>query len=184
MWAGQLFGSDGDILLYSFGGLAIGSNNLNRRWQRIIVSLSGPGVQFLLWGFMYWMRTYIVQEKIVEWPRLVIFAWGTMEWINLFWPLFNLLPIWPLDGGMVTREICEWVSPTNGTRASLGISMVAAGVVAVNGLLAMNNQSHIPYLPSSGLYTVLFFAILVFESYQLLKLYRNPWDDDRQPWER
>jgi stage IV sporulation protein FB len=184
VWAGHVFGSDGDILLYSFGGLAIGSNNLSRRWQRVIVSLSGPAVQLLLYGFMVWARKYIVGEKIDDWPEHLFLGWMMMESINLTWPLLNLLPVWPLDGGMVMREFCEWLSPQAGTRVSLGISMIAAGFLAINTLLYVNRQSHVPYLHGFGMYTVLFFAMLVFESYQLLKLYRNPWDDDRQPWER
>ncbi len=184
VWAGHIFGTEGDILLYSFGGLAIGSNNLNRRWQRVIVSLSGPAVQLLLWGFMVCIRNYVVRENIDNWPDYLEFAWNKMERINLIWPLMNLVPVWPLDGGMVMREFCEWISPREGTRVSLGISMASAGFLAVNTLLFINRQAHVPYLHGYGMYTVLFLAMLVFESYQLLKLYRNPWDDDRQPWER
>ena len=47
---GRLFGSDGYIVLYSFGGVAVGSNDLRRRWQRILVTLAGPLVQLLLFG--------------------------------------------------------------------------------------------------------------------------------------
>ena len=37
---GRVFGSNGHILLYSFGGLAIGSNNLRQRTHRILVLLA------------------------------------------------------------------------------------------------------------------------------------------------
>src|SRR5690606_15236505 len=40
--AGRIFGSPGNIVLYSFGGLAIGSYQYARAWQRIIISLAGP----------------------------------------------------------------------------------------------------------------------------------------------
>ena len=39
---GRLFGSQGHILLYSFGGLAIGSTDLRHRWQRLPQG-RGPG---------------------------------------------------------------------------------------------------------------------------------------------
>src|SRR6187401_2581712 len=48
IWAGRMFGTHGDILLYSFGGLAIGSSDLRKRWQRIVVYLAGPAIQFML----------------------------------------------------------------------------------------------------------------------------------------
>src|SRR5690349_5678678 len=47
VWMGQAFGSDGHIVLYSFGGLAIGSNQLEARWQRILVSFGGPLAGFV-----------------------------------------------------------------------------------------------------------------------------------------
>ena len=47
---GRLFGSHGYIVLYSMGGLAVGSNHLDRRWQRIAVSFAGPFAEFLLLG--------------------------------------------------------------------------------------------------------------------------------------
>lgn len=183
VWAGQAFGANGDILLYSFGGLAIGSNALDQRWQRVIVSLAGPGVQLVLYGVMWWLTNYVVQDRILDWPRHLAMAWGMLLFINLIWALFNLLPVWPLDGGMVCRELCESLSPQSGLRWSLVISMAAAVILAGNSLLAMNNQPHIPYLPAGGMYTILLFAMLAFESYQLLQVHTSPWDDRRQPWE-
>ncbi len=47
---GRVFGSDGYILLYSFGGLAFNSNNVRHRWQRVCVSFAGPLAQFVLFG--------------------------------------------------------------------------------------------------------------------------------------
>src|SRR5437879_6589053 len=49
---GQLCGSHGHIVLYAFGGLAIGSNQLADRWQRIAVCFAGPLAQFLLLGLV------------------------------------------------------------------------------------------------------------------------------------
>jgi stage IV sporulation protein FB len=184
VWAGHLFGSEGDILLYSFGGLAIGASDQKQRWQRVIVYLSGPGVQLVLYGVLVGLRLYVIQDRIFDWPKHLFIIWAMLEQINLIWPLFNLLPVWPLDGGKISREFCEWLSPREGTRVSLGVSIAAAGFMAINSLLAMNKQPHVPYIPTGGLYMVLLFGMLAFESYQLLHLYRKPWDDDRQPWER
>src|SRR5205814_6565389 len=50
---GKLFGADGYIVLYSFGGLAIGSRDVPRRWQRIAVSFAGPGVQLALYEILW-----------------------------------------------------------------------------------------------------------------------------------
>ena len=49
VWMGQVFGARGHIILYGFGGLAVGSNHLERRWQRIAVCFAGPLAGF---GFL------------------------------------------------------------------------------------------------------------------------------------
>src|SRR5438105_4403978 len=129
--AGRIFGADGYIVLYSFGGLAVGSNQVNERWQRIIVSLAGPGIQLLAFAALWAGLKYGFQGTIRNWPRLALRAYGMLMNINLIWPLFNLLPVWPLDGGMVSREICEGASRREGTKVSLMISIVTAGFIAV-----------------------------------------------------
>ena len=98
--AGRMFGADGRILLYSFGGLAIGSSSLRQRWQRIVVYLAGPAVQLLLAGAVYVLAFYVLPGRI---PRgqarnVVMLLFMLLE-INVFWGVFNLLPITPLDGG-------------------------------------------------------------------------------------
>src|SRR5262249_1029048 len=52
VWAGMCFGRRSHIVLYLFGGLAIGASEVRRSWQRIIVSLAGPGAQLALCGVL------------------------------------------------------------------------------------------------------------------------------------
>ena len=187
IWMGRAFGSDGYIVLYSFGGLAVGSNDVRSRWQRILVSLAGPAIQLALWGAMFG-AIYLVGWKWVHaQPELAQFFIIEMLFINLFWPLLNLLPIWPLDGGQICREVCKIFSPRGGLQASLVVSVGVAGLLAVNGLLAMNGRGFLPYVPA-GRYTVFLFGMLAIESFMLLQQSNAPWrceaPDDRAPWER
>jgi Zn-dependent protease len=117
------------------------------------------------------------------------FAWCvlfSLLQINLYWPLLNLLPIFPLDGGQIAREICQAVSPGGGTAFSLGLSMVTAAVLAVHMLLG--DRSPIPYLPRGGTYGAVLFAYLGVSSFQALVIEnerRRRWHtDDDLPWER
>ncbi len=57
-----------------------------------------------------------------------------MLFINIFWGLVNLLPIYPLDGGQITREIVKMINPYDGVRISLWISLVTAAGVAILGI--------------------------------------------------
>lgn len=180
VWAGKAFGSDASIVLYSFGGLAVGASDQRQRWQRIVVYLAGPGIQLALWGALY----YAVQKMTADPPEWIGHAILMMLAINWYWPILNLLPVWPLDGGRVTREICTFAS-RNGVRVSLGISVAVAGFLAAHAFLATGDR-YIPHLPR-GTFIGIMFALLAFESYQLLAQtrimhYEPP--DDRLPWER
>jgi len=192
IWMGKIFGTDGYIVLYSFGGLAVGSNDLRERWQRILVSLAGPAIQIALWGLIVLGEKSLSAEQTARMPMGVALTIRILKDINLYWPLLNLLPVWPLDGGMICRELCLSVSRREGLRVSLMISVGVAALLAVNSLYAWNHHGDgfIPYIPGGGLFTLILFASLAAESFQLLALVRQaqPWHyeepDDRLPWER
>jgi len=179
---GRLFGSSGHIVLYSLGGLAIGSSSLPNRWQRIAVYLAGPVAGFLFCGLVY--AAWMLPENPPVSP-LARAAVGFLLWINLGWGIMNLLPIWPLDGGRVSRELCEWLDPARGTRTAYGISMVVAGLLAVNAALITMKRpipalEHVPFLKDlHGWYIVLLFGLFAFDSYQ-----RFQQESSRRPWDR
>lgn len=187
---GLLFGSRGHIVLYSFGGLAIGSSALRSRWQRIAVYFAGPLAGFLLCGLVYWAKTAMDPDSM---NPLFASAIRYLILINLFWGALNLLPIWPLDGGQISRDLLDGLIKSNGIRASLGISLVVAGLLAFIALVNTYSPktlalvTMIPYLRwFGGLYMVLLFACLAFNSYQALQIEgrRRPWDHDGDSWDR
>jgi Zn-dependent protease len=161
--------------MYSFGGLAIGSSALNNRWQRIAVYLTGPAAGFLLYGLVLLLQSSGDMKQTTPLLRGVLFQ---LEFINLWWGLLNLLPIWPLDGGQVSRDFLGWLIPGQGVRASLGISIVVAGLLAVNSFLVSQGMTLLPYLEFGSVYLAIFFAIMAFNSFQLLQAEANrpPWD--------
>jgi Zn-dependent protease len=186
---GRLFGSRGDIVLYSFGGLAVGSSNLPRRWQRVAVLLAGPGAGFLVFGLVVLLQDYAVPhlDPELNLPLLWI-ALGMLWSMNLVWGLLNLVPIWPLDGGQVSREVLSALIPGRGLQLSLGISFLLAALLAIHSLLAANERPLIPFLPIGGGYAAILFGLLAFQSFQLLqqvkadRRYRH--HDEGTPWER
>ncbi len=188
VWMGQLFGSRGHIVLYSFGGLAIGSNQLSRRWQRILVSLAGPGIQLLLFGGLWGLAIFLPAEAgPFSWGPYAQEVFLDLLQINLFWPLFNLLPVFPLDGGQVSREVCQAVSPQRGGAFAMGLSMVVAAAIALHAFLGERSPLHLP-IPT-GQYTAILFALLAVTSFQAMQMenerlrYLEP-VDDHLPWER
>jgi Zn-dependent protease len=213
VWMWQAFGVRSHILLHSMGGLAIPSTGTTtKRWQHILVSAAGPGIQLLLFavlvallylgvlpfpdvmfrrvgGFLSWLG---VKPQEVGWelsPPLGLLLAVTLE-VNLFWPLLNLLPIWPLDGGQITREACAMASPQKGVLTALWISLVVSGVLAVNALVGMKGglgKPFIPYAPG-GMWIAILFAIFAVGSWQAIQIeqqnQRGSGYDDQLPWER
>lgn len=204
VWMGRLFGSHGHIVLYSFGGLAIGSNQLARRWQRILVLSAGPGIQFAFLGLIWLskdrMASFIPEGSWKSAARI----WLMLFEINLLWPLLNLLPIWPLDGGQIVRESCQGLLRERGTAVSLGISMVVSGFLAVHELMASRGHPllrlpfghkgtldislcrgeffvHFPLLSSGDMFLAFFFAMFCISSFSALQAEnerRRHWDHD------
>lgn len=205
VWMGQAFGSHGHIVLYGFGGLAIGSNRLHRRWQRIAVCFAGPLAGFVFLGLLFvvlWfadpdafplyvlmaeldlglpLNTFGALGRVLrEQPNPVVFALvSDLIFINLLWGLVNLLPVWPLDGGQISRDVCEGLSPGPGLVHSLGISMAVAGLLAVHSILATTGRQLLP-LSFGDLYTAILFGILALQSFQLLQQAQaqRHWMDD------
>jgi stage IV sporulation protein FB len=178
----RLYGQPSQIVLHAMGGLTIPSQV---RWgdswanvsltsnQEIFISLAGPGAGFilaaviialslaaggslvltLLFGFIpFPVVTLPIASQIAN--SIVM----TFLWVNIFWGLINLLPVYPLDGGNVTRRMLLSADPWNGVRKSLWVSVVAGVIVAALGLVFIHN-----------LYLTLPFGLLAFQSYQALQ---------------
>jgi Zn-dependent protease len=189
------FGAGSHIVLWIFGGLAVPSNAVIGRWRRIVVSLAGPVAGFVLCGIVYGTH------RLTGWGRenglLVAQLYLWLVWVNLFWGIFNLLPVFPLDGGQVSRELCEAQWRGRGLQIALKISIVVAGAVAIYSLACWFETKNgggplldnLPWwVPRGGIYTAILFVMLAVQNYQFLQqfgrgvYYEGP--DDRVPWER
>ncbi|MCE9567836.1 MAG: site-2 protease family protein [Planctomycetes bacterium] len=189
------FGSDSHIVLWMFGGLAVPSSGISGRGRRILVSLAGPLAGFILCGVVY------ASHLATDWgsprnglPTAYLYLW--LVFVNLYWGIFNLLPVYPLDGGQVSRELCEGKWRGRGVVTSLKISIGTAATVAIYSLACeMERRSRnnifefLPdWFPRGSLYTALLFGLLAYQSYQLLQFHSRGYyyeaPDDRVPWEK
>lgn len=127
---------------------------------------------------------------------LLYFVYRQLIWVNLVWGLFNLLPVFPLDGGQVSRELCGMKWGPRGSRLSLQISFgTALAVVAYSLFCVLDDRvigagvvAQLPsWLPAGTVYTAILFGLLAYSSYELLGQTQwtdTHWDDDRPPWQR
>jgi stage IV sporulation protein FB len=181
VFASRCFGVNSHIVLWAFGGLAIPDSREPKRWQRIIVFAAGPGIQLLLWLGLYFLQPYImplVLDGTLPAGVYVIFLF--LMFINLYWALLNLVPIWPLDGGQISREVFTYFSRDNGIRLSLHLSMGISALLAIHAFLAHAKGGGIPYLPV-GIYSGVFFVMFFMTGLQALQMEnaRDNWHDRR-----
>ena len=136
---GRWFGSqDQYIILYSFGGLAVGiqcpqtlpahPGNVCRS-RRSVVAFGHRGSRRLRAILDRRAMETLARRRQMRLLAITLF----MLWeINLFWPILNLLPIWPLDGGQIAREFSQMMWREQGTSYALVLSGVLSAVLALH----------------------------------------------------
>jgi Zn-dependent protease len=186
------FGGRPRIVLYSLGGLAICEDCNRDTRSQILISLAGPIAGFIFAlvvllfmiiageGMAIALGNRILYESGntsgatgisilgvgIYWQHtaqpLLQAAVFNLLWINVLWGMVNLLPIYPLDGGQVSRELCQIGNPRAGIVLSLQISIAAAIGMALFGLIVWQS-----------VYTAFMFGFLAYSSFQILQAYRQ-----------
>jgi Zn-dependent protease len=182
---GRMCGQPGHIVLYSFGGVAIGHYHYVAPWQRIAIYLAGPGAGFLLLGLVSLFDHFMLDRIDPAWNMPYLrHAVLMLLFMNKFWSLLNLVPVFPLDGGQISREVCTIVSRRNGFRFSLGLSFLIAGLIAVYSLIA-KSRPDLPYPPFDPTFNIIMFALLAVQSFQMMSAVEQEqrrWERDQEPW--
>jgi Zn-dependent protease len=148
------------------------------------IAFAGPLIQLVLFGLLLLVGLWTMFQAPERNPSPILEAFYLdMLSINLLWPILNLLPIWPLDGGQISREFLGWLMPRQGVQLALGISLLVSGLLAVGCLF-----SHlIPFLPIGGMYTAILFGMLAVGSFMEMQRQadvRRHWDfPDEDRWE-
>lgn len=173
----RMYGIDSRIVLTLLCGLTIPTREAQNSWRRIFVSLAGPGAGFLLAAGIYSLRNSL---DPISTPKIILAFLLFLYWINLYWGILNLLPVWPLDGGQVAQELCMMLFGRHGRRIALEISLAFAGLMVAYSLACEfrwldNLLSQLPHwVPQGGMWTAILFGMLALQSYQLLQLEEQP----------
>ena len=180
----RYYGMNARIVLWHFGGIAIpesvssfvGFGSRTKPHAQIVISAAGPVAQLLLavaivigarlGGFrvntmINWVNsTFALTSEHLTTPSPPVQVLLTfLLWPSISWALLNLLPIYPLDGGQITRELCTLFSMSNGTRISLAVSFATAVGVAAYGF------------HRGDMFLAIMFGMLAYSSYQMLQRY-------------
>ena len=84
----------GIYLIPFMGGLALGDDKINTRWQDVVISIMGPTfglIMSLVCLIAYWVTGEMFFAGLASFNALL--------------NLFNLLPILPLDGGHILKSV-------------------------------------------------------------------------------
>ena len=155
-----LFGYPPRIMLYQFGGLAMFEPTHRYSTARaILISAAGPAFGFAL-GMAVIVVSLLVDPASIS--QFGSFAITQLIWVNIAWTCVNLLPVLPLDGGQICRDVCISASPRKGMTVALTISIVVAGLVGAG------------FLYISMTYAGLLFIFMAIQSYQELQ-HRRMW---------
>ncbi|MET3290404.1 stage IV sporulation protein FB [Brevibacillus fluminis] len=116
-----------EVQFLPFGGVAIMEDEAaSAPLDEIVIALAGPfmNIVMIFFSLLFWR-----------------FGWWTEEWTQFFmvsnWLIagFNLLPIWPLDGGRIVQAIlCFWLPFRMAALGTLGMSVLLAGILLGSGL--------------------------------------------------
>jgi Zn-dependent protease len=164
--AARSYGWHPDIVLHSFGGFARYSPGHGYTRKRAIwIAFAGPLAGFGLFAIVYcahlWLSEGLANQQ--PWAINLIssnagggiqFAIHNLEYINLFWGLVNLMPVFPLDGGKICFELCNGRGSYSGQTRAYQIGMMAAGLMALY------------FAQQSRLLPTLMFGSLAYQNYQ------------------
>jgi len=169
------------ITLHGMGGLTsyqpLGTYHTtgHSTFGQVSITAAGPAAGFLLAALVTVALRLSGHAVEVQWllnifpmPQpaelvgslaFTVFLWHLL-FISVVWGLVNLLPVYPLDGGQIAREVLLQVNSREGIRISLLLSLATAIGMAI--FAATQWES---------LYTTLFFAYLAYASYSALQSY-------------
>ena len=105
--------------------------------QTILIVAAGPISNLIL----YFIGSYLGLDVFAQ--------------INMFLFIFNILPIYPMDGGRICKAICQWLTkPSIGRKINGCISIVASVLLFILSIMTAN------------VIMALFAALFVFLSYK------------------
>jgi Zn-dependent protease len=185
------FGGHPWITLHGMGGLASCNDCDRRPSSQVLISLAGPGAGFLFalalalglratgtgvglvpgrdldavlarFGAVYPLR---LPFSTLYWTPLASSIANNLVhslfFINILWGLVNLLPVYPLDGGRVAREMATIRDAPSGIVWSLRLSMATAIGMALFAAFAWRS-----------FFVAILFGYMAYENYRTLERYQ------------
>ncbi len=154
-----LFGyGPSEIVLGGMGGVTMNARRA-LPWHDVAISIAGPLSSFALAWLMTMVLVHV--DFVRQDPMLIVFV-PMLRQANIWWGIFNLLPVSPLDGGHAVRNFLRmFLQEKTAFVISVWIAIVVGTGVAIAGLMLR------------WIFLALIIAWFVFTNYQQWKHYRE-----------
>jgi Zn-dependent protease len=120
------------ILLQGIGGVTVNERRA-RPWQDLLISAAGPISSFLLAGGLY---VLFINVGFVRHDPFLLALLPLLLRANLWWGVFNLMPVVPLDGAGVVRNFLRlFLNERTAFVISIWISIITGTLLAIAGLV-------------------------------------------------
>lgn len=147
-----------DIVLGGIGGATM-NKRVAKPWHDVLISLAGPLSSF---GLMWLVQFIFIRFPAAQSDPMMVEFLPLLWRANMWWGVFNLLPIAPLDGGHAVRNFLRmFLRERNAFRIAVWIAIVC-GVAVVVWAIARRS--------------IVFAALIswyVFMNYQQWQYYRD-----------
>jgi len=125
------------ILLMPIGGMAEFESIPRRPRTEIAIALAGPAVNFAIVALLWWFVDFSGDTEATAALPVTASDFVNLLFLgNLLMGTFNLLPVFPMDGGRVLRALLAiWLPYLRATFIAATVGKVLAPLLALGALL-------------------------------------------------
>jgi Zn-dependent protease len=147
------------ILLMPIGGMAEFEGIPREPYRELLITAAGPAVNFAiataLWIIVGLPQGWHLSPGFYDFPANATGFWQLLLHWNLLMGLFNLAPVFPMDGGRILRALLATRRPyMQATAWAAGLGKILASVAVVIALFAFER----PQLLPAALFAFIFLA--------------------------
>ena len=121
------------IVIHLMGGVTL-TRGLRRPLARILMTAAGPATNLALAAVIWFVALPALAPAGGD-PGVGFRVLAALMFANVLWGIFNVLPIYPMDGGHILQTIAEQrLSPARATALSALVSLCTIAAVVVLAL--------------------------------------------------
>lgn len=150
----KLSGGWPEINLVGFGGNARFNGGSFTKWKHIFMVAAGPAVNFFLSALFFLIFFFVMLKADPSVTNLLTEFCFIGGWLNLIWGIFNLIPVFPLDGGQIMHSFIR--DQYKAHQISLVISIIMIAISLKFGFI----------------FSIMIFAFMGYQNFEMMQMIR------------